>query len=60
MKRMNRYKLLAMAFGLLSMTSCDFEEVNTNPFEMTEEEGLMDGYVIGGLLTSMEKTVFPT
>lgn len=60
MKNMNRYKLFTIAFGLLAMTSCDFEEINTNPFEMTEEEGLMDGYAIGGLITSMEKSVFPT
>lgn len=57
---MNRYKLFAIAFGLIAMTSCDFEEINTNPFEMTDEEGLMDGYAIGGLVTSMEKSVFPT
>ena len=60
MKSMNRYKLFAIAFGLIAMTSCDFEEINTNPFEMTDEEGLMDGYAIGGLVTSMEKSVFPT
>lgn len=59
MKRLNQYKLVAIAVGLLAMTSCDFEDINTNPFEMTEEEGLMDGFAIGGLLTSMEKSVFP-
>ena len=60
MKSMNRHKLFAIALGAIAMTSCDFEAVNTNPFEMTEQEGMMDGYAVGGLITAMEKTVFPT
>ena len=38
MKSMNRHKLFAIALGAIAMTSCDFEAVNTNPFEMTEQE----------------------
>lgn len=56
----NRYnKFLAAACAALLLVSCDFENINTNPFEMTDEEGVMDGIAVGGLITSMEKTVFP-
>ena len=27
--------------------SCNFEEINTNPFEMSEGEGAMDGFLLG-------------
>lgn len=47
--------MCAMTF----LTSCDFEEINTNPFEMTEEEGVKDDFAMGGLITTLEKTVFP-
>lgn len=60
MKNINKYKLFAVAFTALSLASCNYEEINTNPFEMTEEEGVMDGIAMGGLVTAMEKSVFPT
>lgn len=60
MKNLNRYKLFAVAFAALSMASCDYENINTNPFEMTDQEGVMDGIAVGGLITSMEKSIFPT
>lgn len=60
MKKINQCKLIAVAFTLLGLTSCNFEEVNTNPFEMTDKEGIMDGIAMGGLVTAMEKSVFPT
>lgn len=59
MKKINQYKLLAGICLLTFLTACDFEAINTNPFEMTEEEGLMDGFAVGGLVTAMEQTVFP-
>lgn len=55
---MNRYMLFAGVCAI-ALTSCNFEEINTNPFEMTDEEGLRDDYSVGGLITAMEKTVFP-
>lgn len=60
MKKINQCKLIAVAFTVLGLTSCNFEEINTNPFEMTDKEGIMDGIAMGGLVTSMEKSVFPT
>ncbi|MFV0323816.1 MAG: SusD/RagB family nutrient-binding outer membrane lipoprotein [Bacteroides xylanisolvens] len=59
MKKINQYKLLAGICIMSLLTSCDFEEINTNRFEMTEEEGIVDGFAVGGLITAMEKTVFP-
>lgn len=59
-ENLNRYKLFAVAFAALSMASCDYENINTNPFEMTDQEGVMDGIAVGGLITSMEKSIFPT
>lgn len=59
MKKINQYKLLAGICILSFLTACDYERINTNPFEMTEEEGLMDGFAVGGLVTAMEQTVFP-
>ena len=34
MKKINQYKLLAGICALALFTACDFEEINTNPFEM--------------------------
>ncbi len=60
MKKMFQYKLVAAAFAMLALASCNYEEINTNPFEMTDEEGIMDGIAMGGLVTAMQKSVFPT
>lgn len=59
MKRINQNKLLAGIFALSFLTACDFEEINTNPFEVTEEMGKRDGFAVGGSITAMERTVFP-
>ena len=59
MKTTNKYKLLIGVCLMSFLTSCDYEDINTNEFEMTEEEGIMDGYAVGGLITSMEKAVIP-
>ena len=40
-------------------TACDFEEINTNPFEMTNEMGIRDGVAIGGAVTAMQRAVVP-
>lgn len=58
MKKIN--KSFAVAFAVLALTSCNYEEINTNSFEMTDKEGIMDGIAMGGLVTAMEKSVFPT
>ena len=60
MKKINKYKLFAAVFAVSALASCNYEEINTNPFEMTDEEGIMDGIAMGGLVTAMEKSVFPT
>lgn len=60
MKKINQCKFFAAAFAVLAFASCNYEEVNTNPFEMTDEEGIMDGIAMGGLVTAMQKYVFPT
>ncbi len=59
MKKINQNKLLAGIFALSFLTACDFEEINTNPFEVTEEMGKRDGFAVGGSITAMERTVFP-
>lgn len=59
MKRLTKYKYVVAVCTLSMFTACDFEEVNTNQFEMTPEEGVMDGFAVGGLVTKMERTVLP-
>lgn len=44
---------------MLLCTGCNYEDINTNPFEMTEEEGMMDGIAVGGLITTMQQSVLP-
>lgn len=55
------YKSLvcAGALSLLMLPSCNYEEINTNPYEMTEEMAIMDGVGVGALITTMERFVFP-
>ena len=38
MKKINQYKLLVAFCILPCWASCDYEEVNTNPYEVTDEE----------------------
>lgn len=59
MKKINQYKLLAGVCALTLFTACDFEEINTNPFEMTDEMGIRDGVAIGGAITAMQRAVVP-
>ena len=59
MKKINQYKLLAGICALALFTACDFEEINTNPFEMTNEMGIRDGVAIGGAVTAMQRAVVP-
>lgn len=60
MKKIYQYRFFAVVFAVLALASCNYEEINTNPFEMTDDEGIMDGIAMGGLVTAMEKSVFPT
>lgn len=57
MKKINQYKILIGA--LLLFPSCDFEETNTNPFEITDEMKKMDGIAMGTPILTMEQSVFP-
>lgn len=59
MKKINQYKLLAGICALSLFTACDFEEINTNPFEMTDEMGIRDGVAIGGAVMAMQRAVVP-
>ena len=59
MKKINQYKLFAGAYILTCLAACDFEEINTNPFEMTDEMGIRDGVAVGGAILAMERTVLP-
>lgn len=60
MKTISKHTLMAGICAMtISTSSCDFENINTNPFEMTEEEGTRDDFAVGGLITALEKTVFP-
>ena len=54
MKKINQYKLLAGICVLSLFTACDFEELNTNPFEMTDEMGIRDGVAVGGAVMAMQ------
>lgn len=48
----------AIAVAMLG-TSCDFEKINTNQFEMTEEQGKYDDFAMGGTFINMQRNVFP-
>ena len=56
---MKHLYILMAAAVMLGITGCNYEEINTNPFEMTEEEGMMDGIATGGLITAMQRAVIP-
>lgn len=59
MKRINQYKLL-IAFGILPLlASCDYENINTNPYEVTDEMANQDGIAVGGAITGLARQVFP-
>ena len=55
--KINKYKLILGAFSLAFLTACDFEAINTDDFGMTPEQGKMDGIVVGGPITSMQRCV---
>ena len=59
MKKINKYLLLTGACATMMLSACDFEEINTNPFEITDQEGIMDGIAVGGLITVLEQNVIP-
>lgn len=39
MRKMNHFKLLAVICAMALFASCNFEEINTNQFEMSDGEG---------------------
>lgn len=47
------------ALPMLMLQSCNYEEINTNPYEMTEEMGAMDGITMGASITTMQRFVTP-
>lgn len=58
MKR-NIYYLFGIVLMLFSTSSCDYERINTNQFELTPEMGIMDGIAVGGPITAMQQCVIP-
>lgn len=58
MKKINQYKLLVAFCILPCWASCDYEEVNTNPYEVTDEEANRDGVAVGGSIMSLARQVF--
>lgn len=58
MKKINQYKLLVAFCILPCWASCDYEEVNTNPYEVTDEEANRDGVAVGGSIMSLGQTSF--
>lgn len=59
MKKINQYKLL-MFLGILPLlTSCDYEKINTNPYEVTDDMSKRDGIAVGGSITGLARQVFP-
>lgn len=52
-------KSLAVISAASVAVACNYEEINTNPYEMTEEMGKMDGISLGSYITSMERYVLP-
>lgn len=59
MKFVTNYKFLAAVCALSLLSACDYEDVNTNQFEMTDEEGMRDGFAMGANVVAMQRTVFP-
>lgn len=59
MKKNIIIKFLAGISVLSLAASCNYEEINTNPYEMTDEMGKMDGISLGSYITAMEKYVVP-
>lgn len=57
MKNIN--KILSGLGVILMLASCDYQRINTNPYEMTEEQGKMDGIALGASITLMQRCVFP-
>ena len=51
--------VFAGALSLLTLSSCNYEEINTNQYEVTEEMETMDGIAVGASITTMERYVFP-
>ncbi len=41
------------------LTACDYEEINTNPFEVTDEESIRDNIAVGGRFLAMQQNVVP-
>ncbi|WP_290539770.1 SusD/RagB family nutrient-binding outer membrane lipoprotein [Alistipes sp.] len=59
MKNINRYILMAGVCTASLLAACDYEQINTNPFEVTDEESIRDNIAVGGMVLSLEKNVFP-
>lgn len=53
------HKILSGVAFICLLASCDYQRINTNPYEMTEEEGKRDGVALGAYVTLMERSVIP-
>ncbi len=59
MKNINRYILMAGVCAASMLTACDYEDINTNPFEVTDEESIRDNIAVGGRFLAMQQNVIP-
>ncbi len=59
MKMNNIIKFVVGISAISLVASCNYEEINTNPYEMTDEMGKMDGISLGSYITAMERYVLP-
>lgn len=49
-----------MLLGILPLlASCDYEKINTNPYEVTDDMAKRDGIAVGGSITGLARQVFP-
>ena len=45
MKKINQYKFIAGVFAVSLLASCNYEEINTNPFELTDRHTNSQDYL---------------
>lgn len=57
---MKKNNIHIFIFGVLAaflLSACDFEEINTNSLEMTDEQGTWDDFAVGGTFLTMQRAV---
>ncbi|MGL5914077.1 MAG: SusD/RagB family nutrient-binding outer membrane lipoprotein [Bacteroidales bacterium] len=56
---MKTNKILISVFSLFLLSSCNYEEINTNPYGITDEQFKQGGLAYGASLMTMQQTVIP-